>query len=56
VTDRDVEIVRWAIRIVSERACYLAACAVAAVVQHTGNDKVPEGKEDTGVDVGCDGR
>ncbi|RSH94057.1 glucokinase [Saitozyma podzolica] len=55
VTDRDVEIVRWAIRIVSERACYLAACAVAAVVQHTGNDKVPEGKEDTGVDVGCDG-
>jgi hexokinase len=51
-----VELVRWACRIVSERACALAACAIAAVILHTGNDKTPEGEEDTGVDVGLDGR
>jgi hexokinase len=56
VTDEDVEIVRWVTGIVAERASSLAACAVAAVVLHTGNDKVPEGEEDKGVDVGLDGR
>lgn len=56
VKDTDVEIVQWACRVVADRACALAACAVAAVVQHTGNDSAPAGEEDTGVDVGIDGR
>ena len=56
VTDDCAAIVQWACRIVAARAAALAACAIAAVIQHTGNDKVPEGEEDTGVDVGLDGR
>ena len=56
LTDGCVELVRWACRVVADRACALAACAIAAVIRHTGNDQVPEGEEDTGVDVGLDGR
>lgn len=56
VSDNCVELVSWACRLVSDRAGALAGCAIAAVIQHTGNDKVPEGEEDTGVDVGYDGR
>lgn len=55
VNDSDVEIVRWAVKQVADRACALAATAIAALVLHTGNDKVPEGEEDKGVDVGVDG-
>ena len=41
---------------VSERAAALAACAIAAVIVHTGNDKPSAGSEqDAGVDVGLDG-
>lgn len=56
LTDGCAAIVQWACNVVSGRACALAACAVAAVIQHTGNDKVPEGETDTGVDLGLDGR
>lgn len=56
LTEGCAEIVQWACNVVSGRAAALAACAIAAVVQHTGNDKVPEGETDTGVDVGLDGR
>ncbi|WWC61083.1 uncharacterized protein I303_103661 [Kwoniella dejecticola CBS 10117] len=55
IGEGDVEIVQWAIRVVAIRASKLAACAIAAVVQHTGNDKVPKDEEDKGVDVGVDG-
>ena len=51
-----VEIVRWACSMVARRAATLAACAIAAVVLHTGNDQTPEGEDETGVDVGLDGR
>ena len=51
-----VEIVRWACRMVAMRAAALAACAIAAVVLHTGNDKPPKDSSDPGVDVGMDGR
>ena len=51
-----VDLVRWACRMVAVRAAALAACAIAAVILHTGNDKTPEGEKDTGVDVGLDGR
>ena len=56
MTDGCVEIVRWACNVVAGRAAALSACVIAAVILHTGNDKVPEGEEDTGVDVGLDGR
>ena len=56
LTDGCVELVQWACRVVGDRACALAACAIAAVVRHTGNDTVPDGEQDTGVDVGLDGR
>lgn len=56
LNDGCVEIVQWACRMVAVRAASLAACAIAAVIQHTGNDQVPEGERDTGVDVGVDGR
>lgn len=56
LTDGCVEIVKWACNMVAGRACALAACAIAAVILHTGNDIVPEGEEDKGVDVGVDGR
>lgn len=55
LSDNCVEIVRWVCHIVATRACALAACAIAAVVLHTGNDKPPQGEQDTGVDVGVDG-
>lgn len=48
ITDSDLEIVSWATRLVSIRAASLAACAIASVVNHTGN----QGKE---VDIGVDG-
>lgn len=56
ITDEDLKIVQWACEMVATRAAALAACAVAAVVLHTGNDKVGEGEKDQGVDVGLDGR
>jgi len=56
VTEKCAAIVQWACNVVAGRAAALAACAIAAVIQHTGNDKVPEGETDTGVDVGLDGR
>lgn len=56
ITDGCVELVRWACSVVAKRAATLAACAIAAVIMHTGNDKTPEGEDDTGVDVGIDGR
>lgn len=55
ITDKCPEIVQWAVRMVADRACKLAACAIAAIVLHTGNDKAPEGENDKGVDVGVDG-
>ncbi|WWD15973.1 hypothetical protein CI109_100397 [Kwoniella shandongensis] len=55
ITEGCTEVVQWACRVVAERACKLAGCAIAAVILHTGNDKVPEGEEDKGVDVGIDG-
>lgn len=55
ITDKCPEIVQWAVRMVADRACKLAACAIAAIVLHTGNDKAPEGEKDKGVDVGVDG-
>ncbi len=56
ITDGCLELVRWACSVVAKRAATLAACAIAAVIMHTGNDKTPEGEDDTGVDVGIDGR
>jgi hexokinase len=56
VTENCSAIVQWACHVVASRAAALAACAIAAVITHTGNDKVPEGETDTGVDVGLDGR
>jgi hexokinase len=56
VSEGCVELVQWACKVVADRAGALAACAIAAVILHTGNDKVPQGEEDTGVDVGLDGR
>lgn len=58
ITPSCIEIVRWAVRMVAGRASALAACAIAAVIVHTGNDKPPSkqsSEEDTGVDVGLDG-
>ncbi|ORX39921.1 putative hexokinase [Kockovaella imperatae] len=54
VTETCIEIVRWACRVVATRASSLAACAVAAVVLHTGNDG-SRAEPDRGVDVGMDG-
>lgn len=50
LTPGSAEIVQWACSMVSGRAAALAACAIAAVVQHTGSDKSDM------VDVGLDGR
>ncbi|WVO12864.1 hypothetical protein L204_100472 [Cryptococcus depauperatus] len=55
ITEECLEIVRLACRVVSDRACKLSACAIAAVVQHTGNDKAPDRSVDKGVDIGMDG-
>lgn len=58
ITEQDVDIVKWACRIVATRAAYLAACAVASVIRHTRNDVEP-GKDVPGqsgvIDVGLDG-
>lgn len=48
VTDSCAEIVQWACEMVARRASALAACAIAAVVQHTGKGEEP-------IDVGLDG-
>lgn len=56
LTKTCASLVMWACKMVSDRACALAACAIAAVILHTGNEKIPENEEDTGVDVGVDGR
>lgn len=56
ISDACAKIVQWACHMVAGRAAALAACAIVAVVQHTNNDKAPEGEEDKGVDVGVDGR
>lgn len=50
----DIEIVRWACRIVTTRAASLSACALAAVVLHTGQAQSKGG--DDKVDIGMDGR
>ena len=55
VDEQSIDIVKWACNIVAGRAAALSACAIAAVVLHTKNDKAPEGEKDTGVDVGMDG-
>ena len=56
LTEGCVEIVQWACQMVARRAAALAACAIAAVILHTGTDRAAEGQEDKGVDVGLDGR
>ncbi|KAJ9119589.1 hypothetical protein QFC22_003298 [Naganishia vaughanmartiniae] len=50
----DVQIFKWACRMVSSRAASLSACALAAVVLHTGQAQ-SKGADDT-VDIGMDGR
>lgn len=50
----DVEIVKWACRMVSSRAASLSACALAAVILHTGQAQ-SKGANDT-IDIGMDGR
>lgn len=55
ITPTCIELVRWSIRMVSDRAAALAACAIAAVIVHTGNDKPSGDEQDKGVDVGLDG-
>lgn len=49
----DIQTVRWACRIVSSRAASLSACALAAVILHTGRAQ-STGGDDT-VDIGIDG-
>ena len=56
ITAECIPIVRWAVHMVTTRAASLAACAIAAIVRHTGNDRAPEGVKDPGVDLGWDGR
>lgn len=51
-----IEIVKWACEMVSVRAAQLAACAIAAVVVYTKNHEIPVAEQDTGVDIGLDGR
>jgi hexokinase len=54
IKPEDVQIVKWACRIVSSRAASLSACALAAVVLHTGRAQ-SNGTNDT-IDIGMDGR
>lgn len=49
----DIQIVKWACRVVSSRAASLSACALAAVILHTGQAQ-SKGADDT-VDIGIDG-
>ena len=53
IKSSDIEIVKWACRIVSSRAASLSACALAAVILHTGQAQ-SKGGNDT-VDIGIDG-
>lgn len=53
IKDRDLELIRWASKLVAHRAAYLAATAVAAVVQHTEEHRRKE--ENETIDVGVDG-
>ncbi len=53
IKPRDLELVRWATKLVANRAAYLAATAVAAVVQHTEPNRRAEEKDT--IDVGVDG-
>ncbi|BEI99192.1 hypothetical protein CcaverHIS631_0402350 [Cutaneotrichosporon cavernicola] len=53
VEPRDVELVRWATKLVAHRAAFLAATAIAAVVQLTEKHRRAEDKET--IDVGVDG-
>ena len=54
IKPEDIQIVRWACRIVSTRAASLSACALAAVVLHTGQAQSTGG--DDKIDIGMDGR
>lgn len=56
ISDKCSKLVMWACKMVANRACALAACAIGAVILHTGNNTTPDGEQDTGVDVGVDGR
>lgn len=53
IKPRDIELVRWAAKLVAHRAAYLAATAVAAVVQHTEKHRRKEDAQK--IDVGMDG-
>jgi len=60
ISEEDCELVKVSVGMVAKRAAVLAACAIGAVILHTGNDKSPsdsgiEDEEDKGVDVGLDG-
>lgn len=55
VTEAHAQLVKSAVSMVAKRAAALAACAIGAVILHTGNDKAPVDEEDKGVDVGLDG-
>lgn len=50
IKEKDVELVKWACKLVASRAASLSACAVAAVVEHTKAFEIGET-----VDVGVDG-
>ncbi|TYJ57207.1 hypothetical protein B9479_002122 [Cryptococcus floricola] len=55
ISYEDITIVKWAVKLVADRACQLSAVALAAVIQHTGNDKTVEGEENKKIDIGVDG-
>lgn len=54
INDGDAKLVQWACRIVATRAASLAACAIAAVVLHTGSKDGSGGPNEV-IDVGLDG-
>ncbi len=53
INDGDAKLVQWACRIVATRAASLAACAIAAVVLHTGSKDGSGGPNEV-IDVGLD--
>lgn len=60
IKEEDCVIVKACVGMVAKRAAALAACAIGAIILHTGNDKSPsdsgiDGEADKGVDVGIDG-
>ncbi|WVQ71653.1 hypothetical protein IAR50_001193 [Cryptococcus sp. DSM 104548] len=55
ISAEDILIVKWAVKLVADRACQLSAVALAAVIKHTGNDKTVEGEENKKIDIGVDG-